>query len=243
MVLTMNVPAIAKLAVAAVLGALIGGLLIGGMPGVLLGTLLAGGGTYGIQHGMGPWLREIPQRLSEWRTEKDSAAFGAATAAAGFPGPVPAGPAVAAAPPAMPAPPAAAPRRSSAPADVVAGGPAAGGGSAAQGDALSMIGALVAEASYGDLRNVHRVISTLSAIQDGAGNGLVTLATRLAEPTRDYGSAIWEPVNSGGHQARASAMYLAQAVAALSSLASMTVGELAASTTHAPHSSQLNGAA
>jgi hypothetical protein len=149
---------------------------------------------------------------------------------------------VRAAPP-MPAPPPAPPRRAERPA-APATGPLPAGGSAAQGDALMAINSLVAEAYHGPLKNVHLVISTLSAIQDGTGKGLVSLGRRLAEPDKDYGSAIWEPVVAAGFQAQSGAMKLAEADAGLSVLAHTTVGEASQSPAiHVPHNSQLNGAA
>jgi hypothetical protein len=201
---------------------------------ILILLCIAGAAAVGVVH-FRPRIGFL-QPLYAWLEKRDGT-LAAPPVPAAAAGPAPA-------PPPMPAPPAAPPRRFTAPSDVVAGGPLPSGGSAAQGDALMAINSLVAEAYHGPLKNVHLVIATLSAIQDGTGKGLVSLGRRLAETDKDYGSAIWEPVVEAGFQAQHGAMKLAEADAGLSVLAHTTVGEASQNPAiHVPHNSQLNGAA
>jgi hypothetical protein len=237
--------AIVKLAIAAAAGALLGALLIGGMAGAVLLAVVAGAGTWGFQHGLGGWLREIPQRISEWRTMQADAAFADAQAAAGIvaPGPAP--------DPRPAAPPLPRPRRAR-PGGAGPGTPPAGaegippretdpGISGEQSDLMHAITSLVNRASQGDVIDVRRVGKVLSAAGDNLAGGASFLGTRLAEPDKHYGPEIFEPWVMAGAHFRAGALLLEQADAMTTSLLQSTVGELAASPRQAPHHSQLNG--
>jgi hypothetical protein len=238
----MDVHALIKPAVAACVGALLGALLLGGLTGALVLAALAGLGTWGAQHGLLSWLRELPERLGEWRTARDSAAFAAATAAAGLIAP---GPAAAA--PAAPLP---RPRRASADGNGTPP-PGAEGGippresdpgfSAEQADLMHAITSIVNRASNGDVIDVRRAIKILASAGENLAGGTSFLGRRLAEPDKHYGPEIFEPTGMAGAHFHAGAVVLEQADAMVTSLLQTTVGELAASSRQAPDKSQLNG--
>jgi hypothetical protein len=238
----MDMHPLVKPAIAAAVGALVGALLLGGLVGAIVLAVLAGGAAWGFDHGLWDWLREIPQRLSEWHTIRDSAAIQAATAAAGL---IPPGPAAA---PAAPLP---RPRR----------GPAGGGGggtpeagaegippretdpgfSAEQSDLMHAITSIVNRASQGDVIDVRRAIKILASAGENLAGGTSFLGQRLAEPDKHYGPEIFEPTGMAGAHFHAGAVVLEQADAMVTSLLQTTVGELAASSRQAPDKSQLNG--
>ena len=112
---------------------------------------------------------------------------------------------------------------------------------AAQSDLLQAIGALVAQASAGDIKAVRRVVKTLATAAEGLGSAISQVGTRLAEPDKHYGNEIWEPLLTGGAQVGSGSMHLAQSDQMMQSLLSSTVAELADSPRQAPHHSQLNG--
>lgn len=159
-----------------------------------------------------------------------------------IPPPATAGPAPAAAP--LPPPPpaggTAGPQTSRAPAPVIAGGdiPAM-----AQSDLMHIIGALVAQASNGDIKDVRRVIATLAAAMDDLAGGVSALSRRLAEPDKDYGNEIWEPLQVAAAQVMAASLHCGDSDAELQAMLNRTVAELAESAQHAPHNSQFNGGA
>lgn len=238
----MDIRALIKPVVAACVGAGLGALLFG-VDGAIWLAALAGLGTWGLDHGLGCWLREIPQRLGEWRTARDSDAFSRATAAAGI---IPSAPA-----PSAPAAPLPRPRRGQ-PGPAGAGTPPAGGEgippretdpgfSAEQSDLMHAITSIVNRASKGDIIDVRRAIKILASAGGNLASGTMFLGTRLAEPDRHLGPEIWEPTGGAGHHFQAGALLLEQADAMTTSLMQMTLGEVAASPRQGPDRSMLNG--
>ena len=66
------------------------------------------------------------------------------------------------------------------------------------------------------------------------------LGRQMSEPDSHYGNDITEPVRTSGTHLRAAATTIREAVARLDTLIRMSVGELAASSTQAPHHSELS---
>jgi hypothetical protein len=112
---------------------------------------------------------------------------------------------------------------------------------AAQADLLHAIHGLVGMAHGGDAKVARRVIATFAAGSDAMGQAATHIARRLSEPDKHYGSEIWEPVGTGGHQLCSGSMHFAQALAMVDSLLRMTGSEMADSPRQIPHHSQYNG--
>ena len=136
-------------------------------------------------------------------------------------------------PPAQPAP---QPAREQAPVTTSNGSAPAGAGE----DMFTAMQRIVSQANSGGLRSKQRAVTILSDAFDYISQALQTFARQMSEPGQEYGPPVWEPLQRAAAHQKAASSAASESASAISALANMQVGELADSSTRAPHSSQLN---
>lgn len=97
-----------------------------------------------------------------------------------------------------------------------------------------------ASAVAGNIRAKQRAIKACTEVFIRSATMLLMLSRSLAEPGSHYGLEITEPLAKASQYVQAAGMACSESDAAITSLAHMTVGELADSPRQAPHHSELS---
>ena len=97
-----------------------------------------------------------------------------------------------------------------------------------------------AQAQAGGLHAKHAAIKACHEACVRFASMAQMLSRQMSEPGMNYGNEITEPIGKAGVQLQASAMEFSEADAALTSLANMTLGDLAQSSRQAPHHTELS---
>lgn len=113
-------------------------------------------------------------------------------------------------------------------------------GSGSGADLFSALQQVMSQARSGGLQAKHRAIKTFAEAEDYMSQTLQQFSQEMAEPDQGYPQSIWEPIQQASQHNRAAATKMAESDSAMTQLANMQVGELAASSVKAPHHSELN---
>jgi hypothetical protein len=119
-------------------------------------------------------------------------------------------------------------------------GPGAGSGTVA--DIFIALQTAIMRGKSEGMPGNHRTVKLLAEIDDYLSQVKHSFATYMAD-VPNYSPAIWEPLTAAAAHSRASAGATGQSDTALTALARMTVGDVAANpAVRAPHHSELNAA-
>lgn len=110
----------------------------------------------------------------------------------------------------------------------------------ASADLFAAVQQLTARAKAGGLRSKQQAAAALAEAFDYMQQHIAAFAADLSEPGQGYPASIWEPLTTVSAHLKAAAGSAAESSSAISALAGMTVGELAASPVRAPHHDELN---
>jgi hypothetical protein len=102
-------------------------------------------------------------------------------------------------------------------------------------DLIAAIDTMAARAAAGNIHAKRGAILAMHEAAERFGAALVMLARQMSEPGSNYGPEITEPLAQAATHQQASAMALAEADSALSTLMRRSVAEQADSGTQTPH--------